>query len=97
MKYKISCNSILLEKSLKNFLKEYLSDDGILITDRNEKNAIIIGKDIQKPFTKSQLLLTLSNINLKKFDEKKSESLEEKIEKLTSQFVKDLLKIIETD
>jgi hypothetical protein len=91
MKYKVSCDSLLLEKSLKIFLKKYLSEDGILITDRNEKNAILIGTDIKKPFTKSQLLLTLSNMDSLKFEK---ESLEEKIEKLTSKFVKDLLDTI---
>ena len=91
MEYKILCDSILLEKSLKNFLKEHLSPDGILITDKDEKNAIVIGRDIKKPFTKSQLLLTLSNIGDIEFKEK---SLEEKLEELTSKFVQDLLKTI---
>ncbi len=91
MKYKILCDSILLEKSLKNFLKEHLSPDGILITDKDEKNAIVIGRDIKKPFTKSQLLLALSNIGDIEFKEK---SLEEKLEELTSKFVQDLLKTI---
>jgi hypothetical protein len=94
MKYKISCDSLLLEKALKNFLKDYLSEDGIVITDRNEKNSIVIGKHIKKPFTKSQLLLTLSNLDSIKFQKEPQQPLEVKIEKLTQKFVKELIDII---
>ena len=64
MKYKIECKSLLLQKALEEFLKEYLSDDGVVISD--EKGDIIIGKDIKKPFSKSQLLLQLERIKPKK-------------------------------
>jgi len=60
LKYKIECKSILLQKALENFLRDYLSEDGQIISD--EKGDIIIGKDIKKPFSKSQLLIQLEAI-----------------------------------
>ena len=63
MRYKIECKSLLLQKALEEFLKDYLSDDGFVISD--EKGDIIIGKDIKKPFSKSQLLLQLERVRPK--------------------------------
>ena len=63
MKYKVECKSLLLQKALEEFLKEYISEDGVVISD--EKGDIIIGKDIRKPFSKSQLLIQLEALHQK--------------------------------
>ena len=88
MKVKIECKSPLLQKSLEYFLKEYIDENGILITDDIEKNGIIIGKDIKKPFTKTSLILQLQ----KKIIPKKS--FEEEFEELFEDFKEKLLKLI---
>jgi hypothetical protein len=61
LKYKIECKSLLLQKVLERFLDGFIDEEGMVISDY--KGDIIIGKDIKKPFTKSQLLLQLENIN----------------------------------
>ena len=81
MKYKIECKSLLLQKALEQFLKEYLDEDGIIISD--EKGDIIIGKDIKKPFSKSQLLIQLESLNQKhKIKESIKDDFESKEDKL---------------
>jgi len=75
LKYKISCKSLLLQKALEEFLKEYISDDGVVISDYN--GDIIIGKDIKKPFSKSQLLIQLEALNQK---QQIKNSIEDKLE-----------------
>ena len=60
MRYKIDCKSLLLQKALEIFLEPYLDNEGLVISDY--KGDIIIGKDIKKPFSKSQLLLQLENL-----------------------------------
>jgi hypothetical protein len=62
MKVKIECDSPLLQKSLEYFLKDYLDENGVVITDNPEKEGIIIGKDIIKPFSKTTLLLQLEKL-----------------------------------
>jgi len=75
LKYKIDCKSLLLQKALEEFLKEYISEDGVIISD--EEGDIIIGKDIKKPFTKSQLLIQLEAIHQKhQIHDKMEEKLE---------------------
>ena len=90
MKVKIECNSSLLQKSLEHFLKEYIDENGILITDNIEKDGIIIGKDIKKPFTKTSLILQLQKkvVPKKSFDEEFNEIFEEFKDKLL-QTIKD--------
>ncbi len=88
MKVKIECNSPLLQKTLESFLKEYISEDGIIITDDPEKEGIVIGKDIIKPFSKSSLLLQLEKL----IDTKPT--FEEEFDKLFEKFKKDLKKLI---
>jgi len=81
LKYKIECKSLLLQKALEQFLKEYLDEDGIIISD--EKGDIIIGKDIKKPFSKSQLLIQLESLNQKhKIKESIKDDFESKEDKL---------------
>jgi hypothetical protein len=88
MKVKVDCKSPLLEYSLKYFLKEYLDENGIVITDDPEKDGLLIGKDITKPFTKTTLLLQLEK-NLPK-----NENFEEKLDKLIDEFAKNLKNLI---
>ncbi|GAB6045310.1 hypothetical protein JCM11957_09080 [Caminibacter profundus] len=87
MKLKIECESPLLQKTLEYYLKEYIDDNGVIITDNYEKEGIIIGKDIIKPFTKSTLLLQLEKLI-------KKPSFEEELDKLFDNFKNDLKKLI---
>ena len=101
MKYKIICSSPLLQYTLEYFLKEYLSNDGVIITDNKNIDGILIGKDIKKPFTKSSLILQLEKISFTKSNtsEKNLENLtfEEKLEKLIDKFKKDLINLIKEE
>ena len=95
MKYKISCKSLLLQKALEEFLKDYLSDDGVVISD--EKGDIIIGKEIKKPFSKSQLLLQLEKLELQKNSVKSGidiSNFDEKLDKLIDEFSEKLKNLI---
>ena len=98
MKYKIVCSSPLLQYSLEYFLKEYLSNDGIIITDNKNIEGILIGKDIKKPFTKSSLILQLEKISFTKSNifEKKL-TFEKKLENLIDQFKQDLINLIKEE
>jgi hypothetical protein len=92
LKLKVKCDSPLLQYTLEYLLKEYLDNNGIIITDNPENNGIVIGKDIKKPFTKASLLLQLENIlNIK---HKKNETFEEKLDLLLNDFKKNLTKLI---
>jgi len=88
MKVKIDCDSPLLQKSLEYFLKEYIDENGIIISDNPQKGDIIIGKDIKKPFTKISLLLQLEKII------KPKKSFEEELDLLIENFKKDLKNLI---
>ena len=88
MKVKIECDSPLLQKSLEYFLKDYLDENGVVITDNPEKEGIIIGKDIIKPFSKTTLLL-----QLEKLVETKP-SFEEEFDKIFEEFKEKLKKLI---
>jgi len=95
LKYKISCKSLLLQKALEEFLKDYLSDDGVVISD--EKGDIIIGKEIKKPFSKSQLLLQLEKLELQKNPVKSGidiSNFDEKLDKLIDEFSEKLKNLI---
>jgi len=89
MRYKIMCDSPLLQYALEYFLKERISSDGIIITDNPEKNGILIGKDIKKPFTKTTLFM-----ELEKKEPAKEESVEEKLDRAFESFRKELLEIL---
>jgi len=78
LRFQIRCKSLLLQKALEEFLKEYISDEGLVISDEN--GDIIIGKDIKKPFSKSQLLLQLEKIWQKKYNQIQQNYSEEKLE-----------------
>lgn len=92
MKIKVECNSPLLQYTLEYFLKDFLDDNGIIITDNPENNGIVIGKDIKKPFTKASLLLQIENILRVK--QIKKESFEEKLDFLIDDFKEKLIKLI---
>jgi len=65
MKIKVDCDSPLLQESLEIFLKEFISEDGVVISDNPQKGDIIIGEDIKKPFSKTSLLLQLEQFSIK--------------------------------
>jgi len=50
MKYKVVCNSPLLQYSLEYFLNGHLSNDGIIITDNPEINGYIDRQRHKKAF-----------------------------------------------
>jgi hypothetical protein len=80
LRFRVECKSLLLQKALEEFLKDYIFEDGMIVSD--EEGDIIIGKDIKKPFSRSQLLLQLEKIyqkrNIKKeiIDDKSDDKLE---------------------
>lgn len=78
MRFRVECKSLLLQKALEEFLKDYLFEDGMVISD--EKGDIIIGKDIKKPFSRSQLLLQLEKIWQKRDNKKEIHNLDDKLE-----------------
>ena len=91
MKVKIDCDSPLLQESLEIFLKDFIDEKGIIISDNPDKGEIIIGKDIKKPFTKISLLIQLEK--LIKVDKKLS--FEEELDRLIEEFsykLKNLIK-----
>jgi len=78
LKFRVTCKSLLLQKALEEFLKDYISNDGLVISD--EKGDIIIGKDIKKPFSKSQLLLQLEKIWQRKYNNIQQNYSDDKLE-----------------
>ena len=102
----IKCNSILLQKSLENFLKPYLSTvdrcDVIISDERfnSPKPLIYISQstdaDIVKPFSKEQLYdkLKLKSGVKSSANSTKYDELEMKIKKLTVSYVKAVLKCV---
>jgi len=98
VKYKIVCSSPLLQYTLEYFLKEYLSNDGIIITDNKNIEGILIGKDIKKPFTKASLILQLEKISFTKSNiSEQNRTFEEKLENLVDQFKQDLINLIKEE
>ncbi len=89
MKYKIMCKSPLLQYTLEYFLKDYINENGIIITDNPDIEGILIGKDIKKPFTKTSLFL-----ELEKIIPKTKKTLEEKLDIAFDKFKKELLEIL---
>lgn len=85
MKIAVECKSLLLQKSLEIFLLKYVSSkklSDIIVRDQvclDDKRCFYIASnldaDLQKPFSKSQLILAL---------EKKYESLQQSEERSTS-------------
>lgn len=98
MKYTIECDSFLMQKALESFLDEFLSPEGVIITDKQTygKNAIVVGRDIKKPFSKSQLLMFLEK-NYIKYENPAKNSLEEKLERLTNEFVHNVVTTVKEE
>ncbi len=118
MKIAIECHSPLLQKSLELFLSKYLSaakKSDIIIRDEpclEDKRCFYIASDkhahLQKPFSKSELILALQKHYNKLYQNESSQSntqpiiakderlklLEEKIELLTQQYKKNVLQAI---
>jgi len=90
MQYKVICNSPLLQYTLEYFLKENLSEKGVVITDNPEIEGILIGKDIKKPFTKTSLYMQLE----KQIPTIKEIGIEEKIDMAFENFKKEILNIL---
>lgn len=88
-KYKVECLSPLLQYTLEYFLKDHLDPNGILITDDPQKEGIIIGKDIKKPFSKSSLIIQLEKLNIQT-----PKNLDDLIEELVEEFKEKLIKTI---
>jgi hypothetical protein len=89
VKFRIDCKSPLLQYSLTYFLKDYLAEDGILITDDPKKEGILIGRDITKPFSKKSLILELKQINIPT-----QISLDKKIDLLFEKCKKELIELL---
>ena len=103
MKYRVVCKSILLQKALEEFLKNYLDEEGDIISDY--EGDIIIGKDIKKPFSKSSLLIQLQHLQNKKFIKGSNQpptsqsklSFEQKLDILIDEFSEKLKKLIKEE
>ena len=120
MKIAVECHSPLLQKSLELFLSKYLvtsKKSDIVVRDEvclDDKRCFYIASDpkadLQKPFSKSQLILALQKHYNKLYkneicDEKKPSDelnsstqrfmlLEKKIELLTQEYQKNVLQAI---
>ncbi len=83
MKIAVACKSILLQKSLELFLKNYISAykyADFIISDREisvDKPLFLISKDekanLKLPFTKSQLILEIKAFYKKNFEKEGNE------------------------
>jgi hypothetical protein len=89
MQYKIVCKSPLLQYTLEYFLKDNLSNNGIIITDNSEIDGILIGRDIKKPFSKTTLYM-----QLEKKQPAFETTLEEKLNIAFEKFKQELIEIL---
>jgi len=90
LKFRIECKSLLLQKALEEFLKDFISEDGLVVSDEN--GDIIIGKDIKKPFSKSSLLIQLEKWIHKQNKEKEIELIDDTLDidlSLFNDFIKE--------
>ena len=115
MKIAVQCNSPLLQKSLEVFLEKYLSSVnkcGIVVRDEeclNDTRCFYIGTrpkaDLQKPFSKAQLILALQKRYEELYPNEKEEGeelqatmdfsiLEKRIESLTQEYQKNILRAV---
>ncbi|MGM0533777.1 MAG: hypothetical protein ACQERK_04710 [Campylobacterota bacterium] len=110
MKVSINCSSLLLQKSLENFLKRNIVSKNradFVISDKEiaaDKPLFVIGRDMDKPFSRSRLFMALEAFEkklqtldaAKQMDEElQPNTLQQEIETLTRQFVKDIMRVIE--
>ncbi len=115
MKIAVACTSPLLQKSLELFLKRHLSSlthSHIIIRDERcieDPKCFFIGSDasadLQKPFSKSQLILALEKHYASLYPKKESDIklerdsldfsiLEERIESLTQEYQSNILRTV---
>ncbi len=110
MKVAVACKSILLQKSLELFLKDFISTYrycDFMITDRNinmDKPLFLISKDkeanISVPFSKSQIILETKAFYQSLQNKNKTTKgvdftlLEKKIELLSKEFTKNIIKAV---
>lgn len=117
MKIAVECKSPLLQKSLEVFLAKYLSSAkhcDIIVNDKKlseDKKYFYIAADekadLQKPFSKSQLILSLEQryreMNPNRFSLKQTPSddepldfaiLEDRIEYLTQEYKQNIIRAI---
>jgi len=112
MKIALNCKSILLQKALRKILSQYITTEksaDLLITDKDIESNLPIFRigyddkraDLQKPFSRSQLMIKLEE-KLKAIEQKKAlnsiineedNTIEKEIEELIRQFTNDLLQI----
>ncbi|NPA29118.1 MAG: hypothetical protein GXO33_02920 [Epsilonproteobacteria bacterium] len=107
MKIELRCRSKLLRESLKRFLKDHqIVEEGgdLIVCDEKIETrvpSLRIGTDEEadliKPFTRSQLLLRLEELQKRSALRDlpvEEETLEEKIEAATTRFVREIVKIV---
>ncbi len=115
MKIAAQCKSPLLQKSLEVFLEKYLSSVNkcdIVVRDEeclNDTRCFYIGTtpkaDLQKPFSKAQLILALQKRYLELYPQKNEPSetvqttmdfsiLEKRIESLTQEYQANILRAV---
>jgi len=118
MKIAVACQSLLLQKSLEIFLVKYLSSAkqcDILVRDKeclNDERCFYIASspdaDLQKPFSKSQLILELEKRYKELYVKEKKSSdatvykgesidfgiLEKRIELLTTEYQKNIIRAV---
>jgi len=113
LKVSINCHSLLLQKSLENFLKKYIVSKNradFIISDQkiiSEKPLFIIGKDVEKPFSRSRLFMELERFEkniesvhaVQDFDSElvgngTYEDLEQEVEHITKEFVAKIMSTI---
>ncbi len=112
MKVSVDCRSLLLQKSLENFLKRHIvskKSADFIISDHEaevEKPLFLLGREVEKPFSRSRLFMELEKYEKKLRDvaavKEVSETapviddatLEARIEALTRDFVSDVVNIV---
>ncbi|MGE4295707.1 MAG: hypothetical protein AB7E49_08400 [Campylobacterales bacterium] len=108
----ILCDSVLLKRALESFLGDRISAYGtcdLVISDKPrqiDKPVLVIGEHLPKPFSRTQLLLTLERFGrmddikaagaglLESRPENERGSLDDEIADLTRRFAAELLELL---
>lgn len=102
MKIAIECKCLLLAKSLELFLKDQIcpkEEANLIICDyeyKSDKMLLVLGKDLNVPFTKESLISAINEANLANLIQTTNDksNLENQIDELLGKFKKDLIQII---
>ncbi len=114
MRVGVDCKSLLLQKSVEKFLGKYLSslkNAHLVVRDYHDDDpkSFVIGSgkgvDLQKPFSKSQLLLALQNrykeiardeqeVDVTQNSNANFEILQKRIEMITQEYQQKILEAI---